>query len=129
VLGYYEIGKPPRSLNKKITFCFSSSAPETIALSSQGFDDAWNVPEFATTSVRHRSFNMPTAARSSFEVLVDYVQARIAKQDRVVADARSAGSPHDLHQATRSLVDLKGDLAWARSLLSSEEQRGKLFPS
>jgi hypothetical protein len=72
---------------------------------------------------------MPTAVRSSFEVLVDYVQARIAKQDRVVADARSAGSPHDLHQATRSLVDLKGDLAWARSLLSSEEQRGKPFPS
>ncbi len=30
---------------------------------------------------------MPTAARSSFEVLVDYVQARIAKQDRVVANA------------------------------------------
>ena len=72
---------------------------------------------------------MPTATRSSFEVLVDYVQARIAKQDRVVADARSAGSPHDLHQATRSLVDLKGDLAWARSLLSSEEQSGKPFPS
>ncbi len=42
---------------------------------------------------------------------------------------RSAGSPHDLHQATRSLVDLKGDLAWARSLLSSEEQSGKPFPA
>jgi hypothetical protein len=70
---------------------------------------------------------MPHAARSSFEVLVDYVQARVAEQDRVIADARSAGSPHDLHQATRSLVNLKGDLAWARSLLSSEEER-QAFP-
>ncbi len=72
---------------------------------------------------------MPHGARSSFEVLVDYVQARVAEQDRVVVDARSAGSPRDLHKATRSLVDLKGDLAWARSLLSHEEERGKPFPS